>query len=138
MKKASNRVVAIFGCTKGEEVCPLMPFGVKNVWQQKGFMHPSFSHAFALLEEAAHVFGRGMSSKSRNHKHSHTFTRFALNTFTPAATPTSNRHIPPVCDPNSKIRDSLESLGCLVSMGCSFIAFWIIRLKVRGHGAETA
>ena len=76
MKKASNRVVAIFGCTKGEEVCPLMPFGVKNVWQQKGFMHPSFSHAFALLEEAAHVFGRGMSSKSCNHKaftHLHAF-----------------------------------------------------------------
>ena len=123
MKKASKCTVAIFGCTKGEEVCFLMSFGVKNVYQQKGFMLPSFSHVLALLEEVGHVFGRGISNKSRNHKHSHTFTRFALNAFTSAATPTSNRHNSLVVDPNSMILDSLESLGCLVSRECGFIAF---------------
>ena len=108
---------------KTEEVCLWDVVGVKWVWQQKDACTPPLSHIQALFEEGGHDLWGGISSKSRNHKLSHTFTRFALNAFTSAATPTSNRYNSLVLVPNSMIFDSLESLRCLVSRECGFIAF---------------
>jgi len=46
-----------------------------------------------------------------------------LDAFTPAARPDSNGHNFLVCDPNSVILDSLESLKSLVSKGSGFTGF---------------
>ena len=108
---------------KAEEGCLLVLLVWSECGSKKDACTPPLSHVQALFEEGGHALWGGISSKSRNHKLSHTFTRFALNAFTSAATPTSNRHNSLVFDPNSMILDSLESLGCLVSRECGFIAF---------------
>ena len=51
------------------------------------------------------------------------FTRFALNAFTPTVRPDSFGHNFLVCDPNSVILDSLESLRSLISKGSGFTGF---------------
>jgi len=45
-----------------------------------------------------------------------------LNAFTPAASPTSRRHISRNTEPNLMILSLLEILGCLVSRESNFIA----------------
>jgi len=51
------------------------------------------------------------------------FTHFALNAFTPTARPNSFGHNFLVCDPNSVILDSWESLKSLVYKERGFTAF---------------
>jgi len=85
-------------------------------------MHPIIPYVFVLLGEKELSFEGGTMNQGRNGGERNMFTRFALNAFTPAVSPTFKRHTSLDTQSNSMILGLLESSGCLVSKECNFAA----------------
>ena len=85
-------------------------------------MYPIIPYVLVLLGEKELSFGGGTMNQGRNGGERTMFTRFALNAFTPAASPTFKRHNSLDTQPNLMILGLLESLVCLVSKECNFAA----------------
>ena len=83
-------------------------------------MHPIIPYILVLLGVKELSFGGDTMNQGRNGGERTMFTRFALNAFTPAASPTFKRHNSLDTQTNSMILGLSDSSVCLVSQECNF------------------